>query len=181
MPIKQTPSKLPVRINFQGIELRFAFVFLFVFIVLQFGYSANRGGIVEHLVIDIATVEPSTAAINLISPQEQAQATGHRIISPKGGLNILNGCEGTEGMFLLLAAMVAFNATWKHKLKGMLIGILLVYVLNQVRIVTLYFVAHHNRHWFDLLHGYIAPTLIIVLACVFFFWWANTDAARKNK
>lgn len=165
--------------NIIGTELRFAFVFLLVFSVLQIGYSTNRGGVVEHLVIEVATVLPSVAFINLLAPQEKAQAKGSRIISPLGGLNILNGCEGTESMFLLLAAILAFSAPWKRKLKGIAVGLVLVYVLNQARIVALYFVAHHDRHWFDLLHGYVAPTLIIVLTCVFFLWWAGNSAAVK--
>ena len=47
--------------------------------------------------------------------------------------------------------------------------------------MSLYFAAHHDRHWFDLLHGYVAPTLIIILACLFFLWWANRDAAVNNE
>ena len=180
MPLNKAPKKIvhPLGwLSFRVAELRFALVFLLVFSILQFGYSASRGSFFEWLVIDIATVRPSVAVINLIAPQEQAQAKGHRIVSAQGGLNILNGCEGTESMFLLLAAIVAFTASWLRKFKGALIGILLVYVLNQARIIVLYFVAHHDKHWFDLLHGYIAPTLIIVLTCVFFLWWAGNSAA----
>ena len=180
MPLNKPPNQTLQQfgsLSFRGRELRFALVFLIVFVILQYGYSASRGSVVEWFVIDIATVRPSVAVINLIAPQEQAQANGHRIIAPQGGLNILNGCEGTESMFLLLAAIVAFTSPWLRKLKGALIGILLVYVLNQVRIIALYFVAHHDKHWFDLLHGYIAPTLIIVLSSVFFLWWAGNSAA----
>ncbi|TCV88211.1 archaeosortase/exosortase family protein [Sulfurirhabdus autotrophica] len=162
-------------------ELRFALLFLLAFFLLQYGYSASRGTAFEHLVIDVATVRPSAAMINLIAPKEQAQATGHRIVSPLGGLSILNGCEGTESIFLLLAAIVAFSAPWKHKLRGALLGTVFIYLLNQGRIVSLYFAAHYNRHWFDLLHGTIAPTLIIVLGCVFFLWWASRDAAVGNE
>jgi hypothetical protein len=89
--------------SFLVAELRFALVFLLVFSILQFGYSASRGSFFEWLVIDIATVRASAATINLIAPREQSQAKGHRIVSAQGGLNILNGCEGTESMFLLLA------------------------------------------------------------------------------
>ena len=178
-PINPNPQK-PGNPFLRGKELRFALAFLLAFFLLQYGYSASRGTAFEHLVIDVATVRPSVAVINLIAPLEQAQATGHRIVSPLGGLSILNGCEGTESIFLLLAAIAAFTAPWKHKLKGALLGTLFVYVLNQGRIVSLYFAAHYDRHWFDLLHGYVAPTLIIVLACVFFLWWASRDAGVGN-
>ncbi len=162
-------------------EVRFTLVFLLVFFVLQYGYSACRDTAFERLVIDVATVRPSVSIINLIEPREQAQATGHRIVSPLGGLSVLNGCEGTESIFLLLAAIIAFNGSWKYKLKGALLGTLFVYALNQGRIVSLYFTAHYDRHWFDLLHGYIAPTLIIVLGCVFFLWWAGRDTLVRNE
>ncbi len=157
-----------------GRELRFAVVFLLIFCMLQFAYQSSRGGMVEHLVIDVATVYPSTALINFIDPGKHAQASGQRILSPQGSLSILNGCEGTETLFLLAAAIVAFRASWKNKLKGMLLGTCLVYYLNQARIVVLFFAARQNRHWFELIHGYVAPSLIIVLSTLFFLWWANT-------
>ena len=164
-----------------GIEFRFVLIFLLLFFALQYGYSASRGGIVEHWVIDLATVQPSTAVINLIVPDSHAQSSGHRIVSPHGSISILNGCEGTETMFLLLAAMVAFNAPWKQKLKGVLLGMLMIYGLNQVRIIALFFAAQQDRKWFDMLHGIIAPTLIIVLSVLFFLWWTSSNTTGGNE
>ena len=165
----------------RGIELRFAVAFLLLFFLLQYGYSAARGSAVEHVVIDLATVRPSTAAINLIAPEAGAHASGQRIVSPHGSLSVLNGCEGTETVFLLLAAIAAFKAPWRHKLKGAVLGTLFVYGLNQGRIVALFFAAQQDRKWFDLLHGTIAPTLIIVLGCLFFLRWASQSASGRRE
>ena len=154
-------------------ELRFALLFLFTFCVLQYVYSSIRSGMVEHFVIDIATVYPSTAVINFIAPGNQAIASAHRILSPQGSLSILNGCEGTETLFLLIAAIVAFRTSWKNRLKGIMQSGFLIYSLNQVRIITLFFAAHENRKWFDIIHGYIAPSLIIIISFTFFLWWIN--------
>jgi exosortase family protein XrtM len=162
-------------------EMRFALIFLLLFFVMQFCYSASRGGLAEHLVIDVATVRPSVAAINLIAPDAGAQAKGNRIVSPHGSLSVLNGCEGTETVFLLLAAIIAFNAPWLQKLKGAALGTLVVYGLNQGRIIALFFAAQHDRKWFDLLHGIIAPTLIIVLSVLFFLWWTGENASGGNE
>lgn len=165
-----------------GKELRFALVFLFIFSTLQFSYQSCRGSMAEHLVIDVATVYPSAALINFIDPKKQAMASGQRILSPQGSLSILNGCEGTGTLFLLAAAIAAFRASWRNKLKGVLLGTCLVYCLNQVRIVSLFFAAQENRQWFDMIHGYIAPSLIVVLSSLFFLWWANaaTDDASAQ-
>ena len=62
-----------------------------------------------------------------------------------------------------------------------MLGTLILYALNQGRIVALFFAAQHDRHWFDLLHGTIAPTLIIVLGCLFFLWWASQSAAGNSE
>jgi exosortase family protein XrtM len=86
-------------------------------------------------------------------------------------LSVLNGCEGTETLFLLVAAVVAFAASWRHKLWGILLGGLLVYGLNQIRIVALYFALRHDKELFSALHGYVGPTLIIILCSLFFLWW----------
>ena len=184
MKLKKSPnpnSQHPKAFFSGGIEFRFALIFLLLFFALQYGYSACKGGIVEHWVIDIATVQPSTAIINFIAPDAHAQASGHRIVSPHGSISILNGCEGTETLFLLLAAMVAFNAPWKQKLEGMALGTLMIYGLNQLRIIALFFAAQQDRKWFDMLHGIIAPTLIIVLSVLFFLWWTSSNTTGSNE
>lgn len=155
-------------------ELRFALAFLLTFCILHYAYLSGRGGMVEHLVIEVATVFPSAALINFIDPSKQAMASGHSILSPHGSISVLNGCEGTETLFLLIAAIIAFRASWRNKLKGMLLGTILVYCLNQARIVVLFFAAQENRKWFDMIHGYVAPSLIIVMGSVFFLCWAHT-------
>ena len=168
MPIPQ------IHINLRtNKELRFALLFLFTFCVLQYAYSSSRDGLVGHFVIDFATIYPSTALVNFLAPGEQAIASAQRILSPQGSISVLNGCEGTETLFLLIAAIIAFRAPWKNKLKGILLGTILVYCLNQARIVTLFFAAQENRKWFDMIHGYIAPSLIIVLSSLYFLWWAH--------
>jgi len=162
-----------------GNELRFALVFLLVFSLLHFAYQSSPGDMAEHLVIDVATVHPSAALINFIDAGKQAVASGHRIVSPQGSLSILNGCEGTEVLFLLAAAILAFPASWENKAKGILMGTCLVYCLNQARIVALFFASQQSRHWFDMLHGYIAPSLIIVLSALYFLWWAHAAVADE--
>ena len=55
--------------------------------------------------------------------------------------------------------MLAFPASWKHKLLGMLVGIVLLQVLNLVRIVTLYLIDIHLNAFFDSAHTEIWPAV----------------------
>nr|WP_119631932.1 archaeosortase/exosortase family protein [Methylocaldum marinum] len=152
-----------------GLPLRF----LLLYGGLQWLYQDARGGALERLLIDTLTVRPSAALIDWLTPGERVIAEGHRLVSPWARLNVLNGCEGTETVLLLGAALLVFPARLRHKLQGLLGGSLLIYTLNQTRIVGLYYALRHDRDSFQLLHGVLAPTLIILAASLFFLVWAK--------
>lgn len=170
--VAHTPHAPPAERNRFG-DVRFAILFLALFVVFQFSYSQARGTVVERVAIDHATVFPSAALINLLTPSEQVRAEGHRLVSERARLSVLNGCEGTEALLLLCAAILPFRAPWKQKLFGILLGGALVYAINQARIVSLYYALRYDKGLFDAIHGYIGPTLIVILACLFFLWWVR--------
>lgn len=150
---------------------RLVVVFASVFFSLQWGYQQASGTGIERVIIDIATVRPSAFLINQINPAEQVLAEGHRLVSPFAKLSVLNGCEGTESLFLIIAAILAFRTSWWHKLAGLALGITVIYLANQARIVSLYFALRSDPALFSALHGYVAPTLIIAVGCVYYLWW----------
>lgn len=156
----------------QGVLLlRFALTFGLVFFLLQWGYQALADTAAYRFYIEQLTVRPSAFVIQLIAPQDNVTAQGHRLLWPGGRLNILNGCDGAEAIELLLAAFVAVAGTWRMKLSGMAIGLGLIYVMNQVRLVALYFAMRHDKALFELIHGLAGPLVIIALATLFFAWW----------
>lgn len=159
---------------------RFVGLFLLLFIALELVYYWSRDGLVERVLIDYVTVMPSAMLINIIEPLESVHAQGHRLISKTVRLSVLNGCEGTEAMLLLLAAILSFSANWKYKLIGIVCGIALVYFVNLGRIVGLYFALRHDQFLFDIIHGYIGPTLIILIAGLFFLGWTNVSQRHET-
>ncbi|MBT0960252.1 archaeosortase/exosortase family protein [Denitromonas iodatirespirans] len=144
-------------------------IFVLVFALAQFAWREARGGAVERLVVHTATVTPAVAAVNFITPQADARAEGARIKAAGGGLNILNGCEGTEVMFLLIAAFVAVRMRWRARAAGLALGLGLVFVLNQGRILALFYAFRSNRELFDLLHTTILPVVLVALVALYFY------------
>jgi exosortase family protein XrtM len=157
-------------------------VFLLLFFMLQTGFQGTRGTAVESLAIDTATVQPAAWLIRQFAGPLPVIAQGHRIVSPGIRLSVLNGCEGFEGIFLIVAAILAFPAGWKPKLLGIVAGCLLMYGLNQFRIALLFYTLRLNPTWFNPLHGIIGPTFIIIVGCLFFFYYLSrlkpVDARR---
>lgn len=151
--------------------LRFTLYFFIVFMLLQWAYQALADSAIYRFYLDVLTVRPSAGLLGLIVPQDGVLAQSHRLVWLGGGLSVLNGCDGVEVMQLLIAAFVAVAGHWRRRLLGAVIGLLLIYTLNQARIVGLYLAVRHDRAWFELLHGLVGPLIIIAVTTLFFAWW----------
>ncbi|WP_428423365.1 exosortase/archaeosortase family protein [Methylibium sp.] len=151
--------------------LRDTLAFLLAFGALHAAWTWARGSALERWVIDDCTVRTGAWLVKLSWPQAGAQAAGSRIAAPGGGINILSGCEGTEVLFLLWAALLAFPMPAARRALGMVLATGLVFGLNQARILVLFHALRADRASFDLLHGLIAPVVMIALSGLFFMLW----------
>jgi len=156
-----------------------ALLFLAVFFVLQMAYGASRGGAFEHFVIGDLTVVPAAALIRLLTPSIAVQALGNQLLAPGGGITVLKGCEGTEVMFMLAAAFAAVVMPWRRRLAGLGLGLLLVFGLNQLRLVTLFYVHRGDPSLFGLLHGTVAPIVLVIAVALYVFWWLDHGRAVR--
>jgi exosortase/archaeosortase family protein len=145
--------------------------FLAIFFSLQWFWNITHDTAIEYAVIHGATVQPAAWLVNLLTPGIQAQAIGFTLSAPGGGLNILNGCEGLEALFLLWAAFVMAPLTWRSRLWGLLLGIAVVFVVNQARILLLFYAYRADRSLFDPLHSTVTPIAVIVLVSFYFYLW----------
>ncbi len=154
-------------------------LFLGLSFALQLTYQLGRDGALVRWWIDRATVAPSAVVISWLTPDERVVAHGHQLVSPHTRLSVLNGCEGTDVILLLVAAMFAFGTSWRRKLLGVVVGGLLVYLVNQVRIVALYYSLRFDRSLFEALHGYIAPIVLVAASGLFVLVWVSHAEPRR--
>jgi exosortase/archaeosortase family protein len=150
-----------------------AMLFLLLFALMQAVYGSARGTWIERLVIDRMTVETAAWLIDTFDPAVHVEAAGPRLRAPGGGLNVLNGCEGTEVVFLMVSAMLVAPLAWRRRLLGLVTGTLLVFTLNQARVLALFYAFRSDRGLFDMLHGVVAPLLLILAAAAFFVVWLD--------
>lgn len=143
-------------------------VFLGVFFTLQYAWERSRDTPIERLIIDRATVAPAAWWIARLWPDQTVSAQGHSLIAAHYRLNILNGCEGLETLLLLIAAFFAYPFSWRQRALGSGLGALLIYVLNQGRIVLLWYANQHSPQLFGLLHGTILPLVMVAISLIFF-------------
>lgn len=145
--------------------IRLLFIFVGVFVVMQVGWEHCRNTELERRVIDEATVKPAAWTIQRLWPGDGVIAAGHTLQSTHRRLNILNGCEGLETLFLLIAGLAAYPLQWRRRLAGLLFGTVLIYTINQSRIVILWWASKTDPALFGALHGFVMP--VVLLAATF--------------
>ena len=111
-------------------------------------------------------------------------AFGKILQSTKNGfaISIEAGCNGIEAAIILVAAMLAFPAPWKHRAIGILAGLAAVQVLNIVRVVSLFYLGQWNFKAFEWAHLYLWQALIMLDALIVWLLWirALPSAPRRS-
>lgn len=94
--------------------------------------------------------------------------------SPGGfAVEMRDGCNAVNVTILLWSAILAFPASWKMKLAGLVAGSLIVQVLNIVRFLSLFYLGQYSLRWFDFAHAYLWESLLVLDTMVVFWLWVN--------
>lgn len=121
------------------------------------------------------------AAIVLSGFGVNASVDRTMIITPECSLDIQRGCDAIDAIAIFAAAMLAFPAPWRRKLGGIVGGVLVLMVLNQVRILSLYLVARHAPAAFETVHVEIWQPLFIALAIGLWLAWVTWALRRGDQ
>jgi len=152
-------------------EVGFILLFIGIFSVEQSLYFFSRYISVPSAIQSVNTAV-SAAIINVITPAEEVLSQGNTLQSSSGYmLNISWGCEGVEGIFLIIAALIAYRMSLRRKLIGIATGTAFILMINIVRLVSLYYTVKYQPRLFDLMHIYIGQTFIIFFGVIFFMFW----------
>ncbi len=160
-----------------------ALLFLVTFALLQVGWQLLASERVRAEVVHAGVALPAAGLARLLTPELAVRADGTvlRAAAPAsgaaGGIHIVNGCDGTDMLFLLCAAFAVAPLGWRWRLGGLLLGGTIVYALNQLRILALFYAQRRDPGLFDLLHGYLAPVSMLVLIVLYFQLWVRRAAA----
>ena len=79
-------------------------------------------------------------------------------------------CSGGDPLALCAGAIFAFPATWGARVRGAAVGFTVITAVNVVRLGHLSLIAE-NRSLLDLLHVYIWPGILILVAAGFVYAW----------
>ena len=76
-------------------------------------------------------------------------------------------------MLLFACAVLAFPATPRRKLTGLVLGFLAIEALNLVRVVSLFWIGRHHPSLFASWHTVIWQSIVVLFGVLFFLLWAG--------
>jgi exosortase H (IPTLxxWG-CTERM-specific) len=109
--------------------------------------------------------------VTLFDPDVVAHGKVLRHTGNGFAVSIEAGCNGVEATIVLLAAILAFPASWKHKLLGFALGFVAIQALNLVRIISLFYLGQWDYEVFEWAHLYVWQALIMLDALIVFLVW----------
>ena len=148
--------------------------FFLLFLVIQSGlFAAELTPPGQALVIPwTATLARlSVLLVTLFDPH--VIAYGKVIQNPTSGFGVTieAGCNAVEACIVLIAAILAFPAPWRHKVLGAAIGILAVQGVNILRIISLFYLGQWRMDVFEFAHLYLWQALIMLDVLVVWLIW----------
>lgn len=127
-------------------------------------------------------VEPFTAGVARASGValrllgQEVSLDGTVLRSPRFAVNIENGCNGVETMLIFMAAVLAFPASWRSRLAGLVLGLVAIQAINLVRVVALFLTGAYFPGFFDASHTVLWQSLVILSGVLLWLLWASRFA-----
>ncbi len=136
--------------------------------------------------VDTAVVVPFSRAIAVVSGAllnvlgQHVTVSGVILAAGSHAVSIQNGCNGIEAVVFLVAAILAFPATWRQRVVGLVAAIAVIQILNLVRVVTLFLLNRYKPQLFELFHLAIWQTVIGGAAIALFYVWTTRVHVPKR-
>ena len=158
--------------------------FLLIFIAVQIAlFGIELLGPVQQFVVLPWTTLLAKACSSLVTLFDaSAMSQGKVLFNPSTGfgVSIEPGCNGVEAYIVLIAAMVAFPAPWRHRLIGLVLGFVAVQGLNMVRVISLFYLGQWSQRAFEFFHEYLWQGLIMLDVLVVWLLWMRANPYRAT-
>ena len=159
---------------------RFLLRFVAWFAALQAGYYALPDDWLREVFVQNVVAAPVAALLHAVS-NSAVVATGGALHGMAHSLFIVRGCDGTGAILLSSAALLATRVSWRVRLPAIVIGGLLLYAMNLVRIAVLFETMQGSMPLFNAVHGVLAPTFTVLVTCAIYAWCMDHPAAAEQR
>lgn len=131
------------------------------FLVLLTGWGLALTAVVTNATIMAAVVVPFS--------RWQGEVAAWYLGARSLPIGVVPSCSGLDAMSLCVAAILAFPRTWRQRIAGAGVGLVLLLLVNLARIGSL--AAAADSGWFDVLHVVVWPAALVVTTAAWVYAW----------
>ncbi|RYF43496.1 MAG: exosortase H [Comamonadaceae bacterium] len=139
----------------------------------------------QYLIVPFTGVlaQASAALAGLFDPE--VVASGKLLLNSRTGQGVIieAGCNGVEACIILVAALLAYPASWRARGVGLVAGMAAIQGVNLLRIISLFYLSQWNMQVFEFSHLYLWQALIMLdVVAVWLLWmrWAARGSYRRE-
>lgn len=174
------PARIKRLLHLHNPIARFCIVFFSCVLIFGALYLALRHNSILDPFLNL-NARLATEIWNLFG--NSAEAEGAFATSAEFRFEVTAECTSIVPTGILIAAVLAWPSTRKEKMIGGLAGTAALFVINQIRILTLFYVGTAFPRFLDAAHYFIWQGLIVLIALGLWLFWAEKmvhPAARST-
>ncbi|MCX6094240.1 MAG: archaeosortase/exosortase family protein [Candidatus Bipolaricaulota bacterium] len=108
-------------------------------------------------------------------------AVGTSIVSGQLAISVVTACTGLFATGLYVIAVLLFPASWRARLVGCVGGVCVLFVVNIIRLASLYYVGVHWPSALDVVHQVVWQSLVIAIVVAMWLLWAGRASQRPER
>jgi len=147
------------------------FCLLFATLLILFSFIMFQKSVEQYFIHPFTVLIASQAAWFLKMVGMEVAAGGITIKGEGFSVEILGNCNAIFEMGLFLSAVLAFPAKPAEKACAGVLGIIFIYCMNLLRVVSLFLIGVYAPQHFDESHVYVSQTIFIILVSFFWLIW----------
>ena len=148
------------------------------------------GAFIGILTLSVDAINATLAVVmarlsNLVLQLLGAGTTVEGVIvrSSRFAVQVVAGCTGLQTMVIFTAAVLAYPSRITQKLRGILVGVSIIFFLNLIRVVSLFYIGMLAPQYFEMAHLLIWQYLIVASTAIVLLAWVrqvNAAAMQPN-
>jgi exosortase family protein XrtF len=91
---------------------------------------------------------------------------------------VIEGCNAVSVMILFASFVLAFAKAWKKTVLFLLLGIVIIYLMNLVRLIILAFIYADYRVYASFAHEILFPAIIYGTVVLLWLYWIKAPKTR---
>lgn len=131
-----------------------------------------------NLALRSTTAQAANLALGLLG--WAASLEGTTLVVPGSRFFVSTECTSLGATAFLWGAILAFPSSWRDKSLGVLVGAVVLFAVNALRVVTLVYVAAYSPIWLDVVHLLVWQSIMVLLALALFLVWAGRFALVRR-